>query len=75
MGPPRARSPHPRRAEYADAGAEPCDPGDVLSSLRDRRGNPNWAVRVLALVVALLVAGPAIALAVLRGLESLFSVL
>jgi hypothetical protein len=47
----------------------------VLSSLRDRRGNPNWAVRALALLVALLVAGPAIALAVFRGVEQLFSVL
>ena len=47
----------------------------MLSSLRDRRGNPNWAVRVLALVVALLVAGPGIALFVLRAFEGLFSVL
>ncbi len=31
--------------------------GSVLSFLRDSRGNPNWAVRVLALVVALLALG------------------
>ena len=52
-----------------------CDPGRVKSSLRDRRGNPNVAVRALALLIALLVAGPAIALALFRGVEALFSVL
>ena len=47
----------------------------MLSSLRDRRGNPNVAVRALALLIALLVAGPAIALVVFRGVEQLFSYL
>ena len=47
----------------------------MRSSLRDRRGNPNVLVRALALLVALLVAGPGIALLVFRGLQGLLSVL
>ena len=47
----------------------------MLSSLRDRRGNPNVAVRALALLVALMVAGPGIALLVFRGLGGLLSLL
>ena len=47
----------------------------MLSSLRDRSGNPNVAVRALALLVALLVAGPGIALLVFRGLGGLISLL
>ena len=35
-----------------------CHPGAVLSSLRDRDGGPKVRVRLLALVVALLLAGP-----------------
>ena len=46
----------------------------MLSSLRDRRGNPNWAVRFLALVVALLLIGPGLVMLLLRGLEELFAV-
>ena len=33
-------------------------PGPVLSGLRDSRGRPNLRVKVLAIVVALLLAGP-----------------
>ena len=33
--------------------------GDVvLSAMRNRRGGPNWLIRGLALLVALLLAGP-----------------
>jgi hypothetical protein len=32
--------------------------GTVLTALRDRRGRPNLRVRLLALVLALLLAGP-----------------
>ena len=35
-----------------------CEDGAVLSLMRDRRGGPNWVIRGLALVVALLLAGP-----------------
>jgi hypothetical protein len=47
----------------------------VLSALRDRRGNPNWAVRLLALVVALLLAGPGIVMLLLHALGSVFPAL
>jgi hypothetical protein len=33
-------------------------PGSVLSALRDRNGRPNLRVKLLALVVALMLAGP-----------------
>lgn len=35
-----------------------CHPGGVLSSMRDPRGGPNLRIKLLALVVALLLAGP-----------------
>ena len=35
-----------------------CHPGGVLSSMRDSRGGPNLRIKLLALVVALLLAGP-----------------
>ena len=35
-----------------------CHPGRVLSSMRDPRGGPNLRIKLLALVVALLLAGP-----------------
>ncbi len=35
-----------------------CHPGRVLSSMRDSRGGPNLRIRLLAIVVALLLAGP-----------------
>ncbi len=35
-----------------------CHPGGVLGQMRDRSGGPNFGVRLLALVVALLLAGP-----------------
>ena len=38
----------------------------MLSSMRTRTGHPNLRVRLLAAVVALLLLGPAIALAVFR---------
>ena len=31
---------------------------DVLSEMRNDRGRPNWRMRVLAVVLALLLAGP-----------------
>jgi hypothetical protein len=31
---------------------------DVLSDMRNSRGGPNWQMRVLAVVLALLLAGP-----------------
>jgi hypothetical protein len=38
----------------------------VLSAMRNRRGEPNLRVRLLAGLVALLLLGPAIALAVFK---------
>lgn len=35
-----------------------CHPGRVLSSMRDSRGGPNLGIKLLAIVVALLLAGP-----------------
>jgi hypothetical protein len=40
--------------------------------MRDRRGNPNWGIRALALLVALLLAGPGIVLLLLRAVGALF---
>ena len=48
------------------AAAAPWDPDAVLSSMRNRRGEPNLRVRLLAVLVALLLLGPAIALAVFK---------
>ena len=44
----------------------------MLSEMRDRRGGPNWRMRVLAIVLALLLAAPLTALfvqAAVRALE------
>ena len=38
----------------------------MLSEMRDPRGGPNWRMRLLALVLALLLAGPLTAM-VLQG--------
>jgi hypothetical protein len=46
----------------------------VLSGLRDQSGRPNAVVKVLAVVVALLLAGP-ITVALLRGLLVLVDML
>lgn len=46
--------------------------GGVLSGLRDSRGRPNLLVRVLALVVALLLAGP-LTFAVVRLVDGVLS--
>lgn len=43
-----------------------CHPGGVLSSMRDSRGGPNLGIKLLAIVVALLLAGP-LTLLVLRA--------
>lgn len=43
-----------------------CHPGRVLSSMRDSRGGPNLGIKLLAIVVALLLAGP-LTLLVLRA--------
>ena len=32
--------------------------GDVLSEMRNDRGGPNWRMRLLAVVLALVLAGP-----------------
>jgi hypothetical protein len=45
----------------------------VLSSMRTRSGHPNLRVRLLAGLVALLLAGPVIALAVFRVVAHVFS--
>ena len=37
--------------------------GPVLSEMRDRTGGPNWRMRLLAIVLALLLAAPLTALA------------
>ncbi|MDT7573258.1 MAG: hypothetical protein QOE05_3432 [Actinomycetota bacterium] len=50
-----------------------CDAGAVLSSMRNRRGEPNLRIRLLAGLVALLLAGPVIALAVFRAVAGVFS--
>jgi hypothetical protein len=44
----------------------------MLSGMRDRSGGPNWAIRGLALIVALLLAGP-LTIYVLRALGHLLS--
>ena len=43
-----------------------CHPDPVLSSMRDSSGGPNLRMKLLALVVALLLAGP-LTVALLRG--------
>jgi hypothetical protein len=43
--------------------------------MRDRRGNPNLRVRLLAGLVALLLLGPAIAIAVFKLAASMLSLL
>jgi hypothetical protein len=47
-----------------------CDASRVLSQMRDSRGGPNLAVRALAIVVALLLAGP-LTLFLLRMLSTI----
>ena len=42
----------------------------MLSSMRNRRGEPNLRVRLLAVVVAVLMLGPGLALLVLRALAA-----
>ena len=44
-----------------------CHRGRVLGEMRDRSGGPNLLVRALALLLALVLAGP-LTVAVLRGL-------
>jgi hypothetical protein len=46
----------------------------VLSGLRDSSGRPNLRVKVLAVVVALLLAGP-LTVALLRGLMAVVDLL
>ena len=45
----------------------PWHPGGVLSEMRNSQGGPNWGLRVLAVVLALLLAGP-LTILVLQGL-------
>ena len=49
-------------------------PGGVLTRLRDQSGRPSVVVKVLAVVVALLLAGP-LTVALLRGLAALVDAL
>ena len=44
-----------------------CHPGTVLSEMRNRSGRPNWAVRGIAILLALLLAGP-LSVFLLQGL-------
>lgn len=46
----------------------------MLSGLRDHSGRPNLRVKVLAVVVALLLAGP-LTVALLRGLRAVVDLL
>ena len=48
-------------------GAGLCHPGGVLSEMRNRSGRPNWAVRGLAVLLALALAGP-LSVYLLQGL-------
>lgn len=48
-----------------------CHAGTVLSSMRDASGGPNLRMRLLALVVALLLAGPLTVLLVRGGVRLL----
>ncbi|MDT7548962.1 MAG: hypothetical protein QOE84_1356 [Actinomycetota bacterium] len=41
--------------------------------MRNRKGEPNLRIRALAVVIALLMLGPPIALAVFRGIAHLFA--
>ena len=52
--------------EPAPLGGLLCQAGPVLSSMRDSSGGPNLRTKLLALVVALLLAGP-LTVALLRG--------
>ena len=53
-------------------GAAAWHAGRVLSGMRGRDGGPNWAIRGLALVVALLLAGP-LTVYVFRAVAGLLS--
>lgn len=61
-GPLPGAAPRPRGA----VAARVCFAPLVLSSMRDASGGPNRRMKLLALVVALLLAGP-LTLALLRG--------
>ncbi len=52
-------------------GGRLCDRGRVLSEMRDRRGAPTLLMRALALLLALLLAGPLTALLVRFALSAL----
>ncbi len=64
MSPGAARRPG-RRPPYAD---------DVLGQLRDDRGRPNLRVRLLACLLALVLAGP-LTLLVVRVVDGVLSAL
>ena len=49
----------------------PWHPGRVLSEMRDQRGGPNRRMRLLALVLALLLAGPLTAMLLEGALQAL----
>jgi predicted type IV restriction endonuclease len=51
-------------------GVRLCHSGRVLSEMRNRSGRPNWAVRGIAIVLALLLAGP-LSVYLLQGLFTL----
>ena len=49
----------------------PWQAGRVLSEMRDRTGGPNWRMRLLAIVLALLLAAPLTALVVQAAARAL----
>ncbi len=65
---------HRLQAAVAPAPDGPAYPGGVLTRLRDHSGRPSVVVKVLAVVVALLLAGP-LTVALLRGLAALVDAL
>jgi hypothetical protein len=74
VGSPPDGSARRRDRREASRGARGAYAGQVLSGLRDSSGGPNLRVKVLAVVVALLLAGP-LTVALLRGLMAVVDLL
>ena len=60
-----------RRVWTGGRGRRPWQSGRVLSEMRDRSGGPNWRMRLLAVVLALLLAAPLTALVVQAAARAL----
>ena len=56
--------------EVHRAGPVLCHPGRMLREMRNQTGGPNWVVRGLAILLALLLAGP-LSVYLLQGLAGL----